>query len=297
MADVSGPLPELSIVAPVYNEAAVLETLFERICAAVEATGRSFEVILVDDCSTDGTAEVLGRLGAPLRPCRLTTNYGQIGATLQGLTCARGGLVVVLDGDLQDPPEVIGSLVERMAVGDVELVFATKTRRDDPAWFLVGSGLFHLVQGLAAKRRLPPGAGSYAIMGRELAQRVSRVAVRDANLSALLVALGPTTATVPYEKAARYDGHSRVGAAGLAREALGSLALTGALARALAGLGALTLLPAAGLAWAGHWGGAGLACALALASLGTAAGVHLGVRARLRAAAHSRATLARPPSG
>ncbi len=286
--------PTLSVVAPVYNEAAVVEALYRRICAAAATTGRAFEVILVDDHSSDETPDIIQRLvaetssgAAVLQPCRLDRNMGQIGATLHGLGRARGDLVVVLDGDLQDPPEVLGALVQRFDRGDVDLVFATKARRDDPGWFMAGSWLFHLAQRLAARHRVPRGAGSYVVLSRQLARRVSRIRVRNANLSALLVALGPALATVDYDKGPRYDGHSRVGPAGLALEALGSLALTGALGRGL-----LVMTGFAGLAAVltfsiGCWSGAVVLCALAGSLAVGAIGVHLRVAALLRSASNT----------
>jgi hypothetical protein len=134
-------------------------------------------------------------------------------------------------------------------------------------------------------------------MGRDLAARVSRVRIRDANLSALLVALGPTLASVTYDKGARYDGRSRVGPAGLAREALGSLALTGALTRALATLGLVGAVVAAGAAAGGHGQVIWLAAAMACVCVGGALSVHLGVRRRLQAASETSGPTGPGPGG
>lgn len=272
--------PALSVVAPVFNEAEILAELFGRICAAARVTGLPFEVLLVDDCSEDDTPRIVAELAAgqdgapsPLQVCRLSANRGQIGATLHGLSVARGARVLVLDGDLQDPPEVIPELVKRHAVGDVQLVFACKTRRHDPLWFRLGSAGFHLAQRLLSRHRAPRGAGSYCVMDRDLARRAARIGVRDANLSALLVALGPTLAAVPYQKAARYDGASRVGPLGLAREAMGSLMLGGAVQRALALAAVVGLLAACALAAAGQGACAGVAAVGGAAALLAAVGV------------------------
>ena len=239
--------PSLSVVAPVHDEAAVLRELAARCVAAARSAGEPFEVILVDDASADETPAIAATLGPEVRVLRLSENRGQLGATLEGLRAARGERVVVLDGDLQDPPELIPALLRALdgAGPGVEVAFAVKTRRDDPAWFLAGRAAYGALARLGAGRP-PSGAGSYCAMRRALAARAARVRLRHANLATVLAALGAASVGVPYEKVARYDGASRVGAAGLAREALGSLFLGGAVGR-IATLGAVAAIAGAGL--------------------------------------------------
>jgi len=223
---------ELSVIAPLYNEVEVVEALARRCLGALDLAGRAGELILVDDASQDGTWAALEALAAEdprLRPHRLSANRGQLGATCAGLALARGGLVGVIDGDLQDPPERIPALVEALeAAGpEIEVAFAVKRRRDDPLWFRGGRLGYQLLQRLLAPE-LPAGAGAYCVMRAPLAARVAALAPAKANLAAVLAALGARGVAVPYDKEARYDGHSRVGPAGLVREALGSLALISA---------------------------------------------------------------------
>lgn len=218
----------LSVVAPVYNEAAVVRELGARIAAAARTVGHPFEVLLVDDCSTDETAALAAAL-PDVTHVRLPSNRGQLGATLEGLRRARGEVVVVLDGDLQDPPEVIPSLVAALRPG-LDVVYAVKARRDDPTWFLAGR-LGYRAALRALRVDLPSGAGSYCAMTGGMARRVAGFPLRDANLAAILASLGARCATVPYDKEARRDGPSRVGPVGLAREALGSLWLVSPVGR------------------------------------------------------------------
>lgn len=222
----------ISVVVPVHNEAAVVRELGERLVAAARAATQAasapvaqvgspaFEVLLVDDGSTDQTPVIAATL-ADVTNVRLARNRGQLGATLEGLRRARGEIVVVLDGDLQDPPEVIPALVAALGPG-LDVVYAVKADRHDPAWFLAGRlGYRALLRALRAD--LPSGAGSYCAMTGGMARRVAGFPLRNANLAAILASLGARAATVPYDKAARRDGDSRVGPAGLVREALGSL--------------------------------------------------------------------------
>jgi glycosyltransferase involved in cell wall biosynthesis len=244
--------PALSIVAPVFNEARILPELVARCLRAGEQRQLPFELVLADDASTDDTPAVLAGLAADprVRPCRLPVNAGQFGATRAGLRAARGDWVVVLDGDLQDPPEHIPLLVDALAAAPsaVLAVLAVKSRRDDPPLFTIAQFVFHHLQHLLSRVALPLGAGSYAIMRREVAARIGSAALRRANLAPVIAVavrgLGGELATVAYEKGPRYDGPGRVGWRGLIAEAVESLALTGALPRLL-GLAAALLAAAA----------------------------------------------------
>lgn len=233
--------PTLSVVIPIHNEVATLPELARRTVAAARRADPAFEVILVDDGSTDDPASVPLPEGARLH--RLPANRGQLGATLAGLAEARGRYVVVLDGDLQDPPEPIPDLVRaaRRAVGR-DAVLMVKHRRDAPAWFHAARTGYDLLQAVPGAQALPTGAGSYLCMRGELARRVARVRASEGNLAALVVGLGARVTTLPYAKAPRLDGDSRVGGVGLFREGLFSLVWTGAAAVWLALIGVLALL-------------------------------------------------------
>ncbi len=223
---------ELTIVAPLFNEEAIVRMLIDRCVKAAEQTALRFELVLVDDASTDGTAAILDAWSdARVRPVRMPTNGGQLRATQAGLAHARGEIIAVLDGDLQDPPEVLPVLVQTIRSQRVAVVFAVKARRDDPWWLTAGARLFHAAQGSLGGGRVPRGAGSFCIMRRDVAAKVASMRVERANLAAVIGAIGVHAAAVPYDKQARYDGRSRVGFWGLVREALSSMLLSGALHR------------------------------------------------------------------
>lgn len=214
------------MVAPVHNEARVLPELARRGLDAVRAVDPDGAVLLVDDASTDDTRALQLPSGVSL--LSLTVNRGQLGATKAGLARAPGEIVVVLDGDLQDPPETLPALVSKLAEDpSLDAVFAVKRSRQDAAWFVAARSVYGLLSRLPGTRAIPAGAGSYVAMRAPLARRIAATGVGSANLAAIVVALGARTATVAYDKAARVDGDSRVGFFGLVREALGSLLLTG----------------------------------------------------------------------
>jgi len=244
--------PDLSVVVPVYNEAAVLDELVARCRAALEATGWPHEVIIADDHSTDATAEKMAELadGEVVRHVRLPENRGQFGATVAGLAEMRGTRAIVLDGDLQDPPEVITELVAAhdLTGGHEDVIYGIKRDRDDPPWFRLGRALFGWVSTLG-EHQLPPGAGSYCLMRVEVARAVVGTSMTHLNLASLLSLLAHRLDVVVYDKAARYDDASRVGPSGLALEAIGSLVLTGAMERLLLVVVFLEALAAGALAW------------------------------------------------
>jgi dolichol-phosphate mannosyltransferase len=234
--------PTLSVVAPVYNEARILPEFVARCTRAAEQCGRPFELVLVDDASTDATPELLATLrhDERVRSLRLASNVGQFRATQAGLREARGNCVVVLDADLQDPPEHIPRLVDALVAADASVfaVLAVKSHRDDPLPFMVGQFLFHRLQHALSGVVVPSGAGAYCAMRRAIARSVARAQCPRANLAAVVAvavrARGGELSTVAYDKAARYDHRGHVGWLGLIAEALDSLAVTGALPRALA---------------------------------------------------------------
>src|SRR5918992_5852144 len=114
------PAPDISLVVPVYNEERTVEEVYRRSVAALEALGRPYEIIVVDDGSTDKTWTLLEQLhakDAQLRAVRFKRNFGQHPAMHAGLVRARGEIVVTMDGDLQNAPEDIPRLVEAVEAG------------------------------------------------------------------------------------------------------------------------------------------------------------------------------------
>lgn len=275
----------LSVVVPVHNESKVLGDLVERCMRSADsASGGSFELVVVDDASDDQTPRILRDLRDPrLRVVRLEHNAGQYRATRSGLRAAGGEWIAVLDGDLQDPPELIPDLLASARKGG-DCVFAVKTGSGEQGWFRLGQACFHLIQSALGRAAPPRGAGSYCLMRREVARSVAAVDMRHVNLAAVAARVLKQTSArhtaVSYRKAERYDDRSRVGFWGLVMEALGSFLVSGALARLLAVFCGLCLLAAA----ASSVGGAGplLFAFLVLGGLSGVSALIAGLWARLR---------------
>ncbi|HSQ40085.1 MAG TPA: glycosyltransferase family 2 protein, partial [Anaerolineales bacterium] len=126
-----------SIVAPIYNEIENLPALYRRVSEVMESSGKPWELLLVDDGSTDGSTEKIRELAKTdkhVRPVIFARNFGHQVAITAGWDYARGEAVVIIDADLQDPPEVILQLAEKWQEG-YEVVYAVRAEREGETWF------------------------------------------------------------------------------------------------------------------------------------------------------------------
>jgi len=241
---------ELSVVIPVFNEAEILPELARRTALAASNAVDSWEVLLVDDHSSDDTPTV--ELAKGVRSIRLPRNTGQYQATCAGIRQAKGDVIIVLDGDLQDPPELIPKLLAE--IQDVDVVWATKSSRDEGPLFKIARAAIDLVLTLPGVLAPPAAAGSYMAMRAHIAAAASQVPDRNQNLAAVVAQLRPRSRVVHYHKAQRYDENSRIGAVGLIAEAWGTLRISGASSVLLWLLTAvLVLARRPGAKWTGLW--------------------------------------------
>jgi len=211
----------ISVVVPVYRSASTLEELHRRLAAAL--SGEEIELIFVDDACPEGSAGVLRRLGAADPRVRILTmegNAGQHRALLRGLASARGEAAVILDADLQDPPEAVPLLLAALRRGPAA-VFAGRRGAYESAARLFTSRVFKAV--LSAAAGLPRDAGLFVALRRPLIDRL--VACRSARpyLPAIIGLSGMAVESLPVERARRPRGESSY--RGLARLRTGLSAL------------------------------------------------------------------------
>lgn len=168
----SNGVAQISVVIPVYRIGAILEKLYERLCLVLEREGLPFEIIFVDDASPDKSLSMLEKISkADKRVAVLVLgkNVGQHKAVLAGLHHARGNWVVVMDGDLQDPPEAIPTLVKKMQEGYCA-VFAGRKGQYESYLRLFTSKLFKwFLHFLCA---VPRDAGLFVVMDRRMVERL-----------------------------------------------------------------------------------------------------------------------------
>lgn len=203
--------PEVSIVVPLHNEQATLEELVARTGAVLGARGVQFEIVLVDDGSTDGSADVLARLAVAdprVRVFTLTRNFGQAAALACGLFESRGAVVVTMDGDLQNPPEEIPHLLDALVPG-VDLVTARRAMRHEKTWRWVGSRLVHWMARALTGGRLEDFGGQFKAYRREVIEATRSVWAPGKPFFALAVWVGFRVVEVSVRHDPRRAGQSR----------------------------------------------------------------------------------------
>lgn len=206
----------LSIVAPVFNEEDGVDELISRLRASAAKTCAPFELVIVNDGSRDGTLPRLVSLSEEipeLRVIDLFRNYGHMSALAAGIAVARGDAVVVMDGDLQDPPELIPELVDKWRSG-ADVVYGLRTRRRDGFLMRAATRLFYMILK-ATRTTIPQNAGTFGVMDRRVAAVLNSMPERSRFFAGLRWWVGGRQAFVPYERAARAHGRSRVGFLGL----------------------------------------------------------------------------------
>ena len=208
------PRPELSIVVPLYNEEESLPLLVEKLLEALRPLGRSFELVLVDDGSSDGTASVLRGLSAQtpeLVAVLLRRNYGQTPAMSAGFDASRGDLIVTLDGDLQNDPADIPMLLEQLEQG-YDLVSGWRHQRQDHAVSrLLPSKLANRLIARVTGVRLHDYGCSLKAYRRELVDDISLYGELHRFLPALASIEGARITEVKVNHNARQFGQSKYG--------------------------------------------------------------------------------------
>jgi glycosyltransferase involved in cell wall biosynthesis len=219
---ISAPLPaakpreprlrSLSIVIPILNEAGSIDPLARRLAGALEALGNPFEVILVDDGSADATLAVLRALNARdprFKAVSLSRNFGKEIAVAAGMRHATGAGVVVMDGDLQHPPELIARFVELWDEG-FDVVFGQRTDRSrNTAFERISARLFYRAFHHLSGTELPDGAGDFRLLDRRVVDVYNRLPERSRFNKGLFAWLGFRSIGIPFEVEARAHGASR----------------------------------------------------------------------------------------
>jgi glycosyltransferase involved in cell wall biosynthesis len=207
----------VSVVLPVYNEAAAVDPLCQRLRAALTSCRTTFEIIFVNDGSTDSSAEALDRLAmqfAEVRVLHLSRNFGHQAAIHAGLAHARGDAVVLMDSDLQDSPEAIGNLLDAWQSG-YDVAYAVHVHRKE--WLakrLLFAG-FHRFLSSVSRTPIPVDAGNFGLIDARVVRTLLALGERDRYLPGLRSWVGFKQIGVPVERGARYDDRPRVSLRGL----------------------------------------------------------------------------------
>jgi polyisoprenyl-phosphate glycosyltransferase len=201
----------ISVVAPVFNEHSTLPELHRRLTEVLTSLG-PYEIVLVDDGSSDGSWDSLLDLAARdphLRLLRLSRNFGHQAALSAGLDAARGEAIVLMDADLQDPPELIPQLVGKWREG-FDVVYAIRGEREgEPRLRLASISLFYRVLYRITSTEIPQNAGDFRLLSRRAADAITAMPERARFLRGMTSWIGFRQTGVPYTREARFAGESK----------------------------------------------------------------------------------------
>jgi dolichol-phosphate mannosyltransferase len=200
----------LSVVVPLHDEEATVRELHVRTCAALD--GVPFELVLVDDASADRTGELLAELAERdprIRVIHLSRKFGHQAALTAGLEHARGEAIVMLDGDLQDPPELIRRMLEHWRAGS-DVVYGVRTeRRGEGRMKLATARWFYRLFARLSELDLRPNSGDFRLLDRRALDALLSMRERNRFLRGMTVWIGFTQTAVPYERDPRFAGETK----------------------------------------------------------------------------------------
>ena len=201
-----------SIVAPIYNELENIPELYRRVSEVMDSTGEPWELVLVDDGSTDGSTEAIRDLAKEdecVRPVIFARNFGHQIAITAGWDYARGDAVVIIDADLQDPPELILEMAKKWKEG-YEVVYAVRAEREGESWFkLWTASLFYRLIYRITDVKIPLDAGDFRLMDRKVVDVLRQMRERHRFPRGMSAWVGFKQIGVEYKRAARKAGETK----------------------------------------------------------------------------------------
>jgi polyisoprenyl-phosphate glycosyltransferase len=204
--------PTLSVVAPCFNEEGGLQELYRRIRQVLEGAGESWELVLVNDGSRDRTPEIMRELreGDPrVKVVDFARNFGHQVAVTAGMDYARGDAVVLIDADLQDPPEVILDLLAKWREG-YEVVYAVRAERKGETWFkeFTAKAFYRIIYSIT-DINIPMDTGDFRLMDRKVVEALKTMKEKHRFMRGMSVWVGFRQVGVNYVRAERYAGETK----------------------------------------------------------------------------------------
>lgn len=204
--------PRYSIVAPIYNEEGNIQVLYERISAVMDSTGESWELVTVNDGSRDRSLELLQELAAKdsrVRVLNFARNFGHQIAVTAGLDHTSGDAVVVIDADLQDPPEMILEMIERWKAG-YHVVYAVREERKGESWFkLLTAKIFYRLIYRITDVDIPMDTGDFRLMDRKVVDVLTSMREHNRFIRGMTSWIGFKQTGIHYVRDARHSGETK----------------------------------------------------------------------------------------
>jgi len=201
--------PMLSILVPFYNEEAVLPSCLERLRQVGDQLNQPYELLFIDDGSSDGGAAYLARQAEvcpQIRLVCLSRNFGKEAAMTAGLDHARGEAVVILDADLQDPPELIPKMLSTWREGADVVLMKRRTRAEETLLKSVSAYLYYRLLDRISNFNIPPDTGDFRLLSRRAVEALRQLPERNRYMKGLFAWVGMKTQVIEYDRAARVDG-------------------------------------------------------------------------------------------
>lgn len=201
-----------SIISPIYNEKDNLPELFRRVKEVMDTTRKPWELILVDDGSSDGSIEIIRELAKKnkqIRPVIFARNFGHQVAVTAGLDYSRGDAVIIIDSDLQDPPELILEMAKKWKEG-YEVVFAIRAEREGESLFkLWTASLFYRLIYRITDVKIPLDTGDFRLMDRKVVDVMNKMRERHRFLRGMSAWVGFKQIGIEYKRSARVAGETK----------------------------------------------------------------------------------------
>lgn len=203
--------PFLSVIAPCYNESAGLSEFHRRVKAVGESIGKAYEIVLVNDGSRDSTWDVMSKLAhehPEIVAVNLARNFGQEKALAAGLSVCQGDMVLILDADLQDPPELLSKMLELMEDG-ADVVYGQRRSRAGDSWFKkVTASLFYRFMAQISEIPIPRDTGFFRLLRRRVVDVLRQLPEQSRYLRGLVSWAGYRQVPLVFDREARLIGES-----------------------------------------------------------------------------------------
>ncbi|HCS40643.1 MAG: glycosyltransferase family 2 protein [Anaerolineaceae bacterium] len=204
--------PVFSIIAPIYNEKGCFDELYRRVSEVMDKTGEEWEFVMVDDGSSDGSTDMIRELAKKekrVRPVIFARNFGHQIAVTAGLDYCRGEAAIIIDADLQDPPEVILELITKWREG-YQVVYAVRSEREGETWFkkTTASAFYKIIYRITDVK-IPMNTGDFRLLDRKVVDVMNSMRERHRFLRGMSAWVGYKTIGVSYKRAARFAGTTK----------------------------------------------------------------------------------------
>ena len=204
--------PVFSIIVPIFNEKGCFDELYRRVSEVMDSTGEEWEFVMVDDGSSDGSTDLIRDLSKKdkrVKAVIFARNFGHQIAVTAGMDYCRGDAAIIIDADLQDPPEVILELIAKWREG-YQVVYAVRTEREGETWFkkTTASAFYKMIYRITDVK-IPMNTGDFRLLDRKVIDVMNSMHERHRFLRGMSAWVGFKSIGVPYKRAARFAGSTK----------------------------------------------------------------------------------------